>query len=265
MLSFMSIGKFPRCHPLLVLGTYLMLGQVSPASGQATSSGSPVVVGAGAIKGSVVDELGAPLGAVEVTILRSGKSIRTDAAGLFEFRDLPIGTYQLEARRLGYQPQARDVTVASGSDVRVAIVLRATAQQLEAKKVTARAGVMPPGAPDRMFDFYRRRATGVGTFITRDDIERAGSVRASLGGIAGVRVGVANGGQVRDLQFIRCSGTIGGRSPVAYFVDGFQTGGGFAFLSDADIEAMEIYKGPASMPAEAVGNACAAVFIWTRR
>ncbi len=31
------------------------------------------------------------------------------------------------------------------------------------------------------------------------------------------------------------------------------------------VAAIEIYKGPATMPAEALGNACAAVYIWTRR
>lgn len=32
----------------------------------------------------------------------------------------------------------------------------------------------------------------------------------------------------------------------------------------SDIEAVEVYRGPTELPAEAVGNGCAAIFVWTR-
>jgi hypothetical protein len=214
----------------------------------------------------VTDSTRNPLAAVEVTIIGSGRSARTDASGAFEFQDIPLGSYKILIRRLGFRPQSQDVTVVAGSSPIFSFALAAAPQLLDAQKVTAVLD-MPPGTPQRMFDFYRRRRIGTGTYITRDQIERAGSVRATLGGVSGVRVFTAPGGQVRGLKFIRCSGTIrDGQSPVAYFLDGLQTTDGvFSFLSDNDIEALEIYKGPASMPPEAVGNACAAVFIWTKR
>jgi len=52
------------------------------------------------------------------------------------------------------------------------------------------------------------------------------------------------------------------------FVDGQSLGaGGTEFLTDlktSEIETMEVYRGPSQLPMEAVGNACAAVFITTR-
>ena len=35
-------------------------------------------------------------------------------------------------------------------------------------------------------------------------------------------------------------------------------------LIPLQIEFIEVYSGPSQMPAEAVGNSCAAIMIWTR-
>jgi outer membrane receptor protein involved in Fe transport len=35
-------------------------------------------------------------------------------------------------------------------------------------------------------------------------------------------------------------------------------------LDLADIEAIEVYRGVSELPLEAMGNACAAIFVWTR-
>jgi len=237
------------------------------AAGQVLPSVPPNSQARGTLKGSVTDSVGRSLQAVEVTVVGTGRSIRTDSSGVFELNDIPVGSYRVVARRLGFRPQSRDATVTFALGRTLSFVLASAPQLLDAQKVVGEMNIMPPGTPQRMFDFYRRRRIGTGTYITRDQIDRAGSVRATLGGVSGIRVFTASGGQVRGLKFIRCSGTIrGGESPVAYFLDGLQTNDGvFSFLSDIDIEALEIYKGPASMPAEAAGNACAAVFIWTKR
>jgi hypothetical protein len=56
------------------------------------------------------------------------------------------------------------------------------------------------------------------------------------------------------------------------FVNGLEVGSGnietamevLDDLTTLDVEAMEVYRGPSQLPQEAMGNACAAVFIWTR-
>jgi TonB-dependent Receptor Plug Domain. len=35
-------------------------------------------------------------------------------------------------------------------------------------------------------------------------------------------------------------------------------------LRPSDIEAVEVYRGPSEVPIEALGDACAAIYIWTR-
>lgn len=50
------------------------------------------------------------------------------------------------------------------------------------------------------------------------------------------------------------------------FVDGMRVRG-LSFLnsiSPAQIEGIEVYQGAAQLPAEAKGNACAAIFIWLK-
>lgn len=243
----------------LVAGGSLAQSQTSNSK---TNSGTT-----GTLSGLVSDSLRHPLQSVEVTIVGIGRSARTDSAGEFVFRDLPFGSYRVEAKRIGYQPHAHAATVSDVRGSRIVFVLSAAPQVLDPQNILGQLNILPPGAPQRLFDFYRRRKTATGTYITRDQIERTGSVRATLAPVSGIRLFTAPGGQVRGMKFIRCSGSIrGDPSPVAYFLDGLQTNEGvFSFLSDNDIEALEIYKGAASMPPEAVGNACAAVFIWTRR
>lgn len=251
----------------LVIATICSIVIGLRAEGQTGSASSETKRPGGTLQGSVSDWSNQPLTGAEVTIVAMGLSTRTDSAGAFAFQNVPAGSYRVEARRLGYQPMAHAATIAGASDAKIAFTLPPAAQLLDAKEITGKRDIMPPDAPQRMFDFYRRRKTGMGIYVTRDQIERAGSVRATLGGVSGIRLSTAPGGQLRGIEFVRCSGSLRDRaSPVAYFLDGRQTTeGGLSFLSDVDIEALEIYKGPASMPPEAVGNACAAVFIWTRR
>ncbi len=111
-------------------------------------------------------------------------------------------------------------------------------------------------------EFYRRRQRGSGRFFTREEIDKAGSLIAIFSTVPGVRARTAMFGGL-GLQFARCKGGIqGGR--VMYFTDGVPSMAGME-LPPEDIAAIEVYRGVTELPPEAVGNACAAVFIWTRR
>ena len=51
------------------------------------------------------------------------------------------------------------------------------------------------------------------------------------------------------------------------FVDGMKVTEPFvtlASLNANDVEAIEVYRGTAELPAEAAGNGCAAIMVWTR-
>lgn len=45
---------------------------------------------------------------------------------------------------------------------------------------------------------------------------------------------------------------------------GMMTGEMLQRILPSQIEMIEVYVGPAQMPAEALGNSCAAIMIWTR-
>jgi hypothetical protein len=164
-------------------------------------------------------------------------------------------------------------------DVRVPFSITA----LETVRVTASRSVDPPaGNPTKFDEFYRRRRLGFGHFLTKSDIEKTGmnATRDLLRGIPGMLV--TESGTSPTIQSKRCSGSsIPGLDPAALvgrragpdkkqepmlFVDGHRVRD-ISSISDihpAQIEAMEIYQGAAQVPAEAKGDACAAIFIWLK-
>lgn len=121
--------------------------------------------------------------------------------------------------------------------------------------------------PTTKFDeFYRRRARGEGRFFTREDIEGSARTEAAymLQGIGGVRIIPPRGPQQPIIRFNRCPS-----NRVAVYINGLQTGGltpaqSLFEMHTNDIEAMEVYTSPSQLPQEAMGNSCAAIFIWTR-
>src|SRR5512145_2997176 len=69
-------------------------------------------------------------------------------------------------------------------------------------------------------DFFRRRKTGFGTFITREAIEKMNAFHTHeiIRNVPGVRVSSMSGDpETVRVNFVRCSG---GRSNVAVYVDG---------------------------------------------
>jgi len=86
------------------------------------------VGGPGAIVGTVSDTSLVPLDSVDVLIL-SGRQQTLSANGAFRLDKLKPGEYQLSARRLGYLPQMRAVTVGDNGGV-TAFCLVPSAQTL---------------------------------------------------------------------------------------------------------------------------------------
>lgn len=119
-------------------------------------------------------------------------------------------------------------------------------------------------ATTKFDEFYRRKSRGEGKFFTREDLERTSRSEAAymLQGIGGVRVIPQRMSQPPIIRFNRCP-----YNRVALFIDGLQTGDIAQTLFELNvnnIEAMEVYTSPSQLPQEAMGNSCAAVFIWTR-
>jgi outer membrane cobalamin receptor len=124
----------------------------------------------------------------------------------------------------------------------------------------------------RQMDGLRvRMQTGLrGNFITADEIEARGypPVEETIRSLPGVRI-IKAGPFEYDVRFRACE-----QAPVV-FVDGIQVNQPedgeplreLKMIHSMDIQAVEIYRGAASVPAEFAGPdaMCGALVIWTKR
>jgi len=145
---------------------------------------------------------------------------------------------------------------------------------LPAQEPASRAAA--PDSTGRLNEFWARRATGVGVFFTRADIERRQPQRTVdlFRGVSGVRVmageGITRLVSSRGASSLR-AGT-GGRSGVCImqvFLDGLKASTPALSVDELTpemIEAIEIYRGASEVPARfnTLETACGVVIFWTR-
>jgi hypothetical protein len=219
------------------------------------------------------DGRGIPL--AEVSDRASGVKVSADSSGVFVLPDVPVGDRIIDVRRLGFGAQQFPITLVAGKNRNVALVLPPAAQALPDVKIADKLAKPARYANTRRYDeFYTRRAMGFGTFLTREDIDRQFKTNTPelLQGIPGMKVKrVGNDWRVQSLQ---CQMGLPGISDalsdpqkwIRVFIDGMDVGDAseLASINPAQIEAMEVYKGPSELPVEARGRGCAAIFIWTR-
>lgn len=233
----------------------------------------------------------------QVRVKDTDVSVLTNRSGFFAIPDLPQGLYVLEVSALGYQPREIVVRLSGTNAFNVEVELAADAIAVEGITVTA----VPRRVFGDMVSMHQRMALGGGTFVMKAELDRrGGNLSQILQGKAGVRIvpspdraggyyAVLRGQQ--DLEV-----TVGPEQQAggnlfntqinvarvncypAIWVDGQPAStpkvGGVGhnpvdltrFLS-YDIEAVEVYKGAASVPGEfgAGTAACGAIVIWSRR
>lgn len=215
------------------------------------------------LRGTVVDSAdGKPIADVEVMVNGSAVA-RTDAGGSFRAESLAVdwGMTTVLLRRVGYGPLAQwpwideqhtELTILA---VVTPGAVRLTPVVVEGERLRLEFG--------RLAEFARRRDAGIGTFFTREDIEKRRPVLVSdmMRTVPGAWVD--RRGLATTVRFGRRRGC----TP-RIWVDGMPI-----FDSDMDawvwpdvVEAIEVYKGPAETPAQYSpgGSSCGAILIWTR-
>jgi hypothetical protein len=220
-----------------------------------------------------------PIATVEVALLgrdrRPIASVVTDSAGRFRFERIAPGDWRLRASSIGYQTVLTpDFELPSGDTVDVVIRLAVDAVPLAPLEVIARA--TPIHRNPGLAGFYRRVERSIGgRFVLRDEIETRNQRRVTdLLITTGVSViGVPEGGY-RGL-FMKRSNC----APMVY-LDGaplMRTGDAMSrptaayeaanVLTPFDVEGIEVYPGPASVPSEFGGPTagCGVIAIWSRR
>ena len=211
----------------------------------------------GTITGRVTTDGGQPLPAVQVAIAALNTGVLGQQNGTFTIQNVPAGTYQLTAQRLGYRSVTSDVTVTNGGTATVNFTLVQEALALDALVVTG-----TPGGT-------QRRAIGnVVTQVQAADV----TARSPVTSMQDMLTARAPG-----LQFQRITGAVGEGSRIQIrgigsvtmdaqpliFIDGIRVNndvgagptlgsganaGASALddLSPAEIESIEIIKGPAA-------------------
>jgi len=263
--------------------TLCVTGLIQPAAAQQRE-------GQATVTGRVLDaESGAPIDAVAVRLAGERAEFvgATDDQGNFLFARVPSGTYEIVLEHLAYGTRSDSLEVDPG--VLVSLELRMGMEPIELEPLVVmaeRRSVSP-----MLLGFYERMSMDVGgRFITREDIEERQPVRithmiqedpwvtmitakeafGNYGCLAPWFRGKWQRDPSRGLQ--RCYPDV--------YVDGIKLNRGRRgaqaslesvcideFVVPSEVEAIEVYKGAASLPAEFGGSSgrCGVIVIWTRR
>lgn len=215
----------------------------------------------------------APLPGVRVTVQGIGdREWSTDEQGGVLVAVARGAHAVLHLRRFGYAP----LTVSSeagGDGAAVKIAMTPAVQTLDTTKVVGDAtSTMLAG-----FEGRRMRRNGTATFITREQIEKQMAIRTIDVVRRAVGTRVIDSSGVLLVASSRGPKTIiaakGGLAPcvMRVAVDGMMREWGFSLdgIEPKEIHGVEVYPGPATIPAEFGGMRkdayCGLVMIWTRR
>ncbi len=252
----------------------------------ATASVWSVAHAQSTVSGVVTDSTtNLPIGGVEVRVVRESTpsdSLRlrvttTSGQGQFVFSGLDSGHYSIAARRLGYRISSATFRLDGRTDFELPLRLARAATTLDTVAVTAK-GVVPTeyGTTSRMHEFFLRRERGIGQFFTRDSIQASAAFTLAdlLRRVRGFRVFSHTDGRT-EIGAPRCRGNTLRPSDtprltgVLLLIDGVRidseaAGYLIGSISAADIEGLEVYRGPSELPVDVMGDACIAIYVWTR-
>jgi TonB family protein len=220
-------------------------------------------VGTGGIRGVVRDSIGHPVVGAQITIGGTSLAAETDDNGEFVLAKAAPGELSLRIRRIGYRPDTLRVAVLAGETVPADFTLARIAVELDPLVIQGRRNLT-----GRLAGFYERlsRSAG-GHFLSREQIERRNPMNMTdlFRMVPGARV--ESRGFGRTVVRFR-----GARNPPLVWLDGTPLYAGEFDLDSVDprsFEGVEIYAGPASVPAEFLGNrgissTGGTIILWTR-
>jgi len=239
----------------------------------------PVSAAAQAIRGVVVDEevrafpsdslVNPGIQGAEVVVIREdwddGPRTLTDSLGRF-FLEVPeAGVFGLRVSHPAYVSyRVERMEVGDGETLNIELRMGRNVVPLEPLVVTARMNSLMSG-------FHQRRTGGgLGTFLTREEIDARGAGRTTdlLRDMPGVRIEFERWGVGPSIVM---QGGFG-PCPPAIFVDGVQTtqfsGVGSSvddYITPERIEGIEVYTSFSTVPAQYQSGMCGVILIWTRQ
>ncbi|MFN2564563.1 MAG: TonB family protein [Gemmatimonadaceae bacterium] len=221
------------------------------------------VASTGSIAGTVRDASGARLIGADLLVVGTALRAISDTGGRFRLVGVPPGAGILQIRRLGYRALSVPITIESAATASVMVTLVRLPQELDPVLVQANR---QPGAR-YLQGFYERRSKGHGYFVTRDQLaahhwSSTTDVLRSL--VPGVRI--TSSRMARSAVRLR-----GNRCAPLVWLDGAPAMAGefdLDVLSPETISGIEIYSGPATVPAEFRSTrgleSCGVIVVWSR-
>jgi len=203
--------------------------------------------------------------AAAIELVEGHTAAMSGSRGDFVMTGVPPGRYRLRVRHLGYAEISREIEAQSGRTLEIHIDLTRQPLTVAPLVVTAlRSRKL------EIHGFYERKRwgelLGLGMFIEQSDIERRQPLRVShmIADAPGIRLRCAGSG----IRSCRLENTRAGCDMNVY-IDGVLlrgTGSLDEFILPLEVGAVEVYQGPAQLPAEFAGSdaRCGAVVIWTR-
>lgn len=230
----------------------------------------------GSLTGRVIDQSnGQPIASAAVVVTGSSMGAVTNDSGVYTIRNVPPGTHQLRASRVGYGPSVRTVAVTAGATTTADFVINHVPFVLEEVVTTATgeqrtrelgntvakldaAKVVNSAPISNMQDLLNSRVSGV-TLIQQNGTVGAGS-RVRIRGLSSASLSndplVYVDGIKVETSSPRLDGTV------------YVGGGRPSFLNDIDpdeIESMEIVKGPSAATLYGTQAANGVIRITTKR
>lgn len=215
------------------------------------------------VTGRVVEHgTGAAVPAAMVVLPGHDLTQTTDGQGLFQFLHVRPGTHRLRVEHIGYGTLEETLEVPDRG--RIELEIRLVREPVEIEPVLV---AVERAGGTALRGFYERRRTGLGTYLTRTDLEEPAVSEVSdvLRRVPGLRLVPRTAGGLtvgHDVRFRgNCRPTL--------FVDGVivdtRTTSIDEILHPNDVEAVEIYRGAVTPVVFTRGaGSCGALVIWTR-
>ena len=225
--SVQRISIFAPSVKCVFAAALMLLWVASPAAAQ------PVAV----LIGSIVDQTGAPLQGVRVTI--RGVAIHTadtGAAGDFAFPDLPAGDYEISAELSGFVRQGRVVRVRAGERAIVSFTLRVALEAETIVTATKTGGQAVQAIPMAISAVSQADLGRLGT----QTIEQARALAPS------VTFSQNTGWGQLTIRGIGTNAVFAGSDPSsAIYLDGvYLARPAMAFARFLDLDRIEVLRGP---------------------
>lgn len=222
----------------------------------------------GTLIGLITDSHGQPIPDAQIELSGDSVGTRSDEKGKFRLANLPAGTWDVVAQRVGFLPSRTPVDLRPGTVTTTAIPLRSATNILDTVRVVAHA-------PDPLELAAKAREYPGATFFSRAKIDsiHPDHVTDILRQAPGVQLVYPDSGGPPLVQMLRSRFAHlnhAGICPVEYYVDGVRfdmENSPDINLHPAEIEAIEVYDGASKIPPQYNSGeaSCGVIVIWTRR